>query len=293
MKVLNFGSLNIDYVYRVNHFVQPKETMSALDLTVGCGGKGLNQSVALGKAGVQVWHAGFIGAEGYFLKEKLDEAGVCTEFVKTVTGATGHAIIQVDETGENCILLHGGANQCFTKEYIDEVLSQFEAGDIVLLQNETNEIAYMIEQAYNRGMRVALNAAPITETVKSLPLEKLSWLLVNEVEGAFLAGTNQEEDILKTLGEKYPNTTIVLTLGGDGVMGLEGSNQVVVPAKKVEVVDSTAAGDTFTGYFLYGMIKNYDLKKSLEVATAASAIAVTRAGAADSVPMQEEVKEIL
>lgn len=106
MRVVNFGSLNIDYVYRVDHFVQPGETMSAQSLQIQCGGKGLNQSVALARAGVETWHAGLIGPEGHFLKETLDRAGVHTRFVEESAGSTGHAIIQVDSTGQNSILLH-------------------------------------------------------------------------------------------------------------------------------------------------------------------------------------------
>ena len=118
MRVVNFGSLNIDYVYRVDHFVRPGETMSAKSLQVQCGGKGLNQSVALARAGVETWHAGLIGPEGRFLKETLDRAGVHTRFVEETAGSTGHAIIQVDSTGQNSILLHDGANGRLTPEFV-------------------------------------------------------------------------------------------------------------------------------------------------------------------------------
>ena len=135
MRVLNFGSLNIDYVYQVDHFVQPGETLSSDALQINCGGKGLNQSVALAKAGVETWHAGLIGPEGAFLKEKLTASGVDTTFVRTVDGSTGHAIIQVDRNGQNSILLHDGANGRLQEAFADEVLSGFHAGDVVLLQN--------------------------------------------------------------------------------------------------------------------------------------------------------------
>lgn len=136
MRVVNFGSLNIDYVYRVDHFVQPGETMSAQSLQIQCGGKGLNQSVALARAGVETWHAGLIGPEGHFLKETLDRAGVHTRFVEESAGSTGHAIIQVDSTGQNSILLHDGANGRLTPDFVTAVLDQFSAGDTVLLQRE-------------------------------------------------------------------------------------------------------------------------------------------------------------
>ena len=199
MRVVNFGSLNIDYVYRVDHFVQPGETMSAQSLQIQCGGKGLNQSVALARAGVETWHAGLIGPEGHFLKETLDRAGVHTRFVEESAGSTGHAIIQVDSTGQNSILLHDGANGRLTPDFVTAVLDQFSAGDTVLLQNETSCVEEIIHQAARRGMRTAMNAAPANEKLVGLPLEALSWLLVNEVEGAFLAGTEAPEAILDTL----------------------------------------------------------------------------------------------
>ena len=244
MRVVNFGSLNIDYVYRVDHFVQPGETMSAQSLQIQCGGKGLNQSVALARAGVETWHAGLIGPEGHFLKETLDRAGVHTRFVEESAGSTGHAIIQVDSTGQNSILLHDGANGRLTPDFVTAVLDQFSAGDTVLLQNETSCVEEIIHQAARRGMRTAMNAAPANEKLVGLPLEALSWLLVNEVEGAFLAGTEAPEAILDTLAARYPETTVVLTLGEQGAAAARGGWRAWGPARKTAVVDTTAAADT-------------------------------------------------
>ena len=240
MRVLNFGSLNIDYVYQVDHFVQPGETLSSDALQINCGGKGLNQSVALAKAGVETWHAGLIGPEGAFLKEKLTASGVDTTFVRTVDGSTGHAIIQVDRNGQNSILLHDGANGRLQEAFADEVLSGFHAGDVVLLQNETTCVGYIMEQAAARGMQVALNAAPANEKLSGLPLEKLTWLLANEVEGAFLAGTEEPEEIARVLTDRYPDTTLVLTLGVQGAVAAQGDTQSGVPARTVRAVDTTA-----------------------------------------------------
>ena len=213
MRILNFGSLNIDYVYQVDHFVQPGETMSAQSLRIQCGGKGLNQSVALARAGVETWHAGLIGPEGRFLRETLDQAGVRTQFVEERDGSTGHAIIQVAPDGQNSILLHDGANGRVTPDFVAAVLAHFGPGDALLLQNETSATADIIQEAVRRGLRVAMNAAPANEKLAGLPLERLTWLLVNEVEGAFLAGTEDPEAILDTLTARYPETTVVLTLG--------------------------------------------------------------------------------
>ena len=269
MRVVNFGSLNIDYVYRVDHFVQPGETMSALTLQIQCGGKGLNQSVALARAGVETWHAGRIGPEGRFLKETLDRAGVHTRFVEETAGSTGHAIIQVDSTGQNSILLHDGANGRLTPDFVTAVLDQFSAGDTVLLQNETSCVEEIIRQAARRGMRTAMNAAPANEKLEGLPLEALSWLLVNEVEGAFLAGTEAPEAILDTLAARYPETTVVLTLGEQGAAAARGTRRARVPARETAVVDTTAAGDTFTGYFLRRALEGGTLEEALSLAAAA------------------------
>ena len=136
MRVLNFGSLNIDYVYSVDHFVQKGETISSSMLNVFSGGKGLNQSVALSRAGVEVYHAGMIGMDGLFLVELLEDAGVDTRYVvRSKDVRTGNAIIQNDSQGDNCIILYGGANQAVSKEMIDNVLKEFGSGDWLVLQN--------------------------------------------------------------------------------------------------------------------------------------------------------------
>jgi ribokinase len=295
MRVVNFGSLNIDYVYRVDHFVRPGETVGCESLSVGCGGKGLNQSVALARAGVETWHAGFLGAEGGFLREKLESAGVHTDFLRAGAGSNGHAVIQVDKKGQNCILLYGGTNRQFTKAYVDEVLSRFRADDVVLLQNETNGIPYIMEQAARRGMRVAFNAAPMSREVRSYPLSAVKWLLVNEVEGGALAGIPDGEFdfIASKLAERYPRADLVLTLGRAGSIGVTDGRSVRVPARTVQVVDTTAAGDTFTGYFLRGTAEGRPMEECLRLAAAAAAIAVTRPGAADSIPAYEEVVRTL
>ena len=162
MKVLSFGSLNIDYVYKVDHFVQKGETLSSKSLNVFSGGKGLNQSIALAKAGVETYHAGAIGEDGKFLLEILEEAGVDTSCVKILSDErTGNAIIQNDEDGDNCILLYGGANQAITKAQVDAVLSRFDAGDYLVLQNEINELPYMMTKAHEKGMKIVLNPSPM------------------------------------------------------------------------------------------------------------------------------------
>ena len=181
MKVLNFGSCNIDYVYQMEHFIRPGETAPGTALSAGCGGKGLNQSIALAKAGTEVYHAGLYGAEGKFLLDKMQEAGVDTSLMRLGEGANGHAIIQVERSGQNCIILDGGTNRQITQAYVDEVLSHFEAGDVLVLQNEINNMPYIMKKAHERGLRIAFNAAPYGQEVLSYPLETVTGLIVNWV----------------------------------------------------------------------------------------------------------------
>ncbi|MBR5489418.1 MAG: ribokinase, partial [Firmicutes bacterium] len=210
MKILNLGSLNLDYVYQVDHMVQPGETLSSLDMQIFCGGKGLNQSLALAKAGAEVYHGGLIGEEGSILRATLQEAGVDCQFVRTIEGSTGHAIIQVDRNGQNCILLYGGTNRMLTSAYIDEVLDAFEPGDMLLLQNEVNRLDEIVEKAYNKGMKIVLNPSPFDDAVKSVDLSKISLFLMNEVEGNQITGEIDPAQILEVMKRDYPQAEVVL-----------------------------------------------------------------------------------
>jgi ribokinase len=292
MKVLNFGSLNIDYVYKVEHFVSPGETILSNDFEIFCGGKGLNQSIALKKAGVDVYHAGKVGDNSDLLLNRLREFGVNTDFIQRESGPTGHAIIQLDKTGQNCIILHGGANQTMTKEFIDSVIDNFSKGDIILLQNEINLLDYIIEKAHKKGMRIALNPSPINESIEKLDLSPVTWLLLNEVEGKALSGCREDVEIAAELNRRYPDTEIILTLGSEGVLYSSRGKTLSHRAYETKVVDTTGAGDTFTGYFIAAMTQELPVEEALKLASLAASIAVSREGASDSVPYMKEVLEI-
>ena len=182
MKVLVFGSLNIDHVYQLPHLVREGETISSTRYDRNAGGKGLNQAIALAKAGLEVSFAGAIGADGVFLTDMLKRHGVNTQLVYTLDVPTGHAIIQVDAHARNSIFLYGGANQAITVEMIEEALSHFSAGDLVLVQNEISHCDEIIRLAARRGMRVVLNPSPFTSELLTWPLEKVDTFLLNEVE---------------------------------------------------------------------------------------------------------------
>ena len=292
-RILNFGSLNLDQVYRVDAFVQPGETKSSLSLTTHCGGKGLNQSVAAARAGAEVWHAGLIGCDGDMLYEKLRENGVNLSLMERADGVSGHAIIQVDNKGQNCILLYGGTNQALSEDYIDRALAAFGNEGLVLVQNETNLVGAIMQKAHDRGLKVAINASPMDEKILSYPLELVDWLVVNEMEGAAIAGSTFEVDILPQLAKRYPNMNVLLTLGKRGAICARGQERATSGIYQVKVVDTTAAGDTFLGYFLTETLDGKSLADALGLATAASSLCVQVMGASDSVPLRKDVLDAI
>jgi len=295
MRVLNFGSLNLDYVYTVDHFVLPGETISSTSRTIKHGGKGLNQSVALARAGADVAHAGCIGEGGESLKEMLKENGVDVSALIRTDEMQGHTVIQVNPDGENCIILYGGSNQCITEEQIGRTLQEYAAGDWLVLQNEINLLPEIVEEASRRGMRIVLNPSPYNEKLEKVDFHKLSWLLVNEIEAEQITGSDDPDKARQILHERYPKLSVLITLGKKGSVAYavteNGTEKISQEAMKVKAVDTTAAGDTFTGYFVAGLMKGAPLKICMEEATKASAISVTRPGAADSIPWRGEITD--
>ena len=297
MRVLCFGSLNIDYTYKVDHFVGKGETLSSESLQVFSGGKGLNQSIALAKAGADTYHAGAIGEDGRFLLKIMEDAGVHTEYVAELPDVrTGNAIIQNDREGDNCILLYGGANQAVTQEQVDEVLSHFQAGDFLVLQNEINELEYIVRKAHEKKMKIVLNPSPMNEKVTALPLDFVDYFMLNEVEAGQILGRAVQdgydgEALASALLARFPDAAVVLTLGGDGSVYMDREKTIRQPVYKVKAGDTTAAGDTFTGFFIGGIMNGLTVNEAMDQASRAAAIAVTRQGAAPSIPLLEEVKQ--
>jgi ribokinase len=292
MRILNIGSLNIDHVYSIENFVRPGETISCKGMKDFNGGKGLNQSIALARAGAKAFHAGKVGRDGKALVEFLSENGVDTEYVLVSEHLpTGHAIIQVDAKGQNCIIIYAGANGDITKEDIDSILSNFEKGDFLLLQNEISNLEYAIEKAHSLGMQVALNPSPITKQLAtSSALKYVDWFILNEIEGYEITGKEEGTDICNALKATYPNCKIVLTLGKKGCLYYDGKEYFSHGIYDVPVVDTTAAGDTFTGYFLACVSEGMSIDKALEIASKAASISVSRAGASPSIPNRKEVE---
>ena len=290
MPIVNFGSLNIDYVYRVPQIVRGGQTVTGLSFDTFAGGKGANQSVALARAGAKVFHAGCVGGDGQWLGQKLADDGVDVTHTKVTDAKTGHAVIQVDDAGENAIFLYPGANRQIERGHIDAVLGEFAAGDTLLLQNEINDVGYLIQAGHDRGLNVCLNPAPFDDDVGRYPLECVDLLVVNETEAAGMVGqAPAPADMLRQMAQRWPGATIVLTLGRQGAMYRCGDVELAVDAQKVDAVDTTAAGDTFIGYFLAARARGCEPVDCLTTAGRAAAICVTRPGAMDAIPTHDEV----
>ena len=286
--VINIGSLNIDIVYTLEHIVRPGETLTSRSRAVHCGGKGANQSVALARAGVRVLHAGKVGPDGGELVSTLRGAGVDVSLIETGTEPSGHAVIMVDDAADNAIILFPGANHQLDDAFLDRVFAAAVPGDWILLQNEVNDPGRMMRRARAAGLRCAFNFAPF-DPAAELPLECLDLLIVNEIEGAGVAGVDAPGAILEILSRRYPETLVVLTLGAAGALAARGAERFRAASPPVTPVDTTAAGDTFIGYFRAGTLEAMEPAAALSFACRAAAIAVTRTGAAESIPERQEI----
>ena len=285
MKVLNVGSLNIDHTYQLERIVAPGETITSKQMSVYAGGKGLNQSIAIARAGIEVYHAGKIGIDGQFLIELCNDSGVNSTFIETGVIPTGNAIIQVTSQGQNSIILYPGANRSLDKAWIDKVLTEFSKGDILLLQNEVNLIDYLIIEGKKKGMNIFLNPSPYDEYIDKCDLSLVNTFLMNEVEGAQITGCYDPECILTRMKNLYPQAK------QDGVYFQDKEQRVYQPARTVKAVDTTGAGDTFTGYYIAAVIEGKSAIEALTFATNAAALAVMKAGAANAIPKRHDVEK--
>lgn len=292
MRMVNFGSLNIDMVYSVDHSVRPGETEASTGLEYFCGGKGLNQSIALARAGANVFHAGCVGEDGERLINILNENGVDTGLIKMSSSPSGHAIIQVDKDGQNSILLFGGANKELTKADVVKVVSQCKAGDMIFLQNEISSIPEIINAAHEKRMKIVFNPSPFCKEILNYPLEKIDWFVVNETEAQELTGKTDPLETINEFEKSFPNSNVIYTLGEDGAYCCVDGKIFRQGIFKTTVEDTTAAGDTFLGFF-FALFDEFGAEKALKYAAAASAIAVSRNGASASIPKLDEVENFL
>ena len=282
-RVFNLGSLNVDHVYRVPHFVRPGETLAAASLERLPGGKGFNQSVALARAGTAVVHGGRVGCGAEWLRDRLAAEGADVARLLPCGDEAGHAVIQVDGAGQNSILLFGGANRAVRPGDLPAFLDGAGPGDFLLCQNETSAVPDALLLAREKGLAVAFNPAPMGPEVEGYPLEAVDWLFVNETEANELGAS-------ASLRSRCPRARLVLTLGAEGVVCVApDGTETRAAAPRVRAVDTTAAGDTFIGYFLAAVAGGMPLPAALERACRAAALSVTRPGAADSVPYAREL----
>ena len=279
----------------MKNFVAPGETKSANSYFENLGGKGLNQSIACARAGSAVWHVGAVGKDGMELLHCLQEEGVDTSHIAVKDIASGHAVIQVDHAGQNCIIIVFGANGEVGKEQIEEACEALEEGDIALFQNEISNVAYGIAKAKSFGAKVAFNPSPFNEKISEVKLDEVDYLIVNEVEGREIVGgkLSSEEEILSEIRKRYPSMNLVLTLGEKGCYYMDGEEKYFQDAFPVKALDTTGAGDTFCGYFLSAILKGHEPGTALRESAAAAALAVGKEGAACSIPKREEVDEFL
>lgn len=285
MAIVNLGSINADLFYRLPHFVQPGETLAAMDYDQGLGGKGANMSVAAARAGAWVSHIGAVGPDGNWMVDRLAHDGVSTDAIARVEDASGHALIMVEASGENAIVLYPGANLAITETQIINALNGFGASDTLIFQNETNAQSTAAQIARAQGMRVAYAAAPFSADAVSTVLADLDILFMNQIEAAQLQqATGQAPDAL-------PVGLVVVTLGAEGCRIYDNSAEIVtdLPAPRVQPVDTTGAGDTFTGYMLAGLDAGLSVEAAAQRALVAGAIMVTRHGTADVIPTLADV----
>ncbi len=291
MDTLCFGSINIDHQYTIEHFVRPGETLACQNYQISAGGKGLNQSIALARAGAEVLHAGSISEQDGWLLDLLAEDTIDTRHIASCQSPTGHAIIQINSEGENCILLHGGANHAISESQIDSVLETRPADSWILLQNEINNLPVIVRKARERGLKIALNPAPMDPSISDLPLAELDLLIVNETEIMALSGLDDPNAALDALGQRYKLPLIILTKGARGSVAMDASGRIYQQdvGSAGKVVDTTAAGDCYIGYFLASYAEGQSIQVSMGVASQAAAIAVTRPGAVSSIPLANEL----
>ncbi len=296
MKILVYGSVNMDYVYSVSHVVKERETLKSKELNIYPGGKGLNQAIALSRAGAEVFFAGAIGEDGELLADLLRDNHIDITHLQRTHSKTGHAIIQITKSAENGIVIYPGANANISKSNIDQVLSHFHSGDILLIQNEISNLPYLVDAAYEKGLRIVLNPSPIDESIFEVDFKKIFCMILNEIEIKDIyshetqtPAANDYPHYMDYLISKYPHLKVMLTLGTDGCIYKDKTQTYSQPIFKTSAVDATAAGDTFTGYFISEFAKGTPIPEILKIASCASSITVSRYGAAPSIPKHGEV----
>lgn len=283
MPVWNLGSVNADLVFQVPHLPAPGETLAATGFKRGLGGKGANMSVACARAGSVVQHIGAVGEDGLWMKERLAGYGVTVDHLSQLDGPSGQAVIELDAEGENRIIILSGANARIDVFGLDEILSEAQPGDWAIFQNETNALPDFARAVKARGLPLAHAAAPFDAEAVAPLLEHLDLLVMNQVEASQLqAATGMTPAAL-------PVADVVITLGAKGALWVGAAGERHFEAPKVTPVDTTGAGDTFTGYLVAGLEQGLEMAEAITLAQKAASVMVTRLGTADVIPARDEL----
>ncbi|KIC40381.1 ribokinase [Ruegeria sp. ANG-R] len=286
MTIWNLGSINADMVYAMPHLPEAGETLAASGLQRFLGGKGANMSVAAARAGSRVSHIGAVGSDGRWARDRLTEYGVDTRHIAEVDVPTGHAIIAVDAQGENLIVLFQGANHAISDDQLGQALSSAASGDLLVMQNETNAQLEAAKLGREMGLTVCYAAAPFQAEAVQAVLPYLDFLILNEIEA------EQLQQATGLAPSDLPVEHVIVTFGSKGARYYhQGSEPQAFQAHKVDAVDTTGAGDTFTGYVLAGMDRGMPMAQAIAQANRAAALMVTRHGTADVIPDLKEVRD--
>lgn len=290
MKILCVGSLNIDHVYSVDHIVSKGETIQSIQYNKYPGGKGLNQAVALSKVSNNVYMYGYIGENSDILINQLNNSIINTKYIIKTNHDTGHALIQVDKSGDNSIVVFPGANHQFDYEVTKKVISEFNEGDYLILQNEINGIDQVIDLGKKQKMKIVLNPSPYSSIITKDLLQNINYLILNQKEAIKILGSSNPKEIINSELVSKTNINIILTLGENGAYNINKDSIIFQEAFVVNVIDTTCAGDTFLGFFIGTMINTSNLKESLYTASKAASICIQHKGACISIPEIKDLK---
>ena len=300
-KIVVIGSSNVDMIMKVNHIPEVGETLIGGEFNQVFGGKGANQAVSAARAGGSVSFISSVGDDVFTspMLKNFSNDGINTKYVfKEATRPCGTALIMIGDHGENLITVAPGANEMLSPGHLETASRFVKSSEIIILQNEIPDetVEYAIEMAKANDLKVLWNFAPAREIDKRF-LALVDYLVLNEVEAGFLTGMKIDSLIMakkaaRELRDSGANT-LIITLGSEGSLVFDADRMVHIPALKVDVIDTTAAGDVFCGSLAVAITEKKGLEEAVKFATAASALSVTKMGAQPSAPNRKEIDNFI
>ncbi|WP_077317849.1 ribokinase [Virgibacillus proomii] len=297
-KIITFGSINMDLSIQTNRIPNNGETIYGSDFFLSPGGKGANQTVAAAKSGAQTYMIGGLGDDVYGIQLLNTLKGYCVNcnYIESFPNTTSGVAVIIRSKGDNRIILNGGANHLLDHRHIDPVLANIASpGDIFLTQfeNDYDTILYALAKAKDKELWTIFNPAPANEIPDTI-YPKIKLLIINQWECKFLSGIypTKESDYKQaiTFFQQKGVHSILITLGSEGSVFGNKSTYMFIPSISVQSVDTTAAGDTYIGALAYSLSCNHSIKTSMEYATMAAALTVSKQGAQESIPTKQEVE---